>query len=118
MPAPERRLLHGEYQDLYEALVLGAALDLIDGVFGVLHRQHDGGAQARIAIEPFLGDPIVERAGEGRRHVLAEEETHAIEAIADRNPGAPAVADLRRELGCRRGRSPILVAEIRPRRER
>ena len=64
--AAERRLLHGEHEDLHEAPVLGAALDLVDRVFDVLRRHHDRGPQARIAVEPFLGDPVVERAREGR----------------------------------------------------
>jgi hypothetical protein len=81
VPAAERRFLHREHQDLHEAMILGAALDLVDRVFRVLHRDHDRGPQARIAIEPLPRDPVVERAREGSGHVLAEEQTHAIEAI-------------------------------------
>ena len=114
----ERRFLHGENEDLHKAAVLGATLDLVDGVFGVLHRQHDRRPQARIAIEPFLHDPVVERAREGRGHVLAEQQTHAIQAIADRDARLPAIAHLRRELRCRGGGAAILAAPLRPRRER
>ena len=115
VPASERPLLHGQQQDLHEAPILGAALDLVDREFDVLRRHHDRGAQPRIAVEPFLGDPVVERAREGRRHVLAEHELDAIEAIADRALGLPAAEDLPGELaqarlpGRRSGRA------IRPR---
>jgi len=52
--AAERRLLHGEDEDLHEAPVLGATLDLIDRILGVLHRHHDRRPQARIAIADAL----------------------------------------------------------------
>ena len=118
MPAPQRRLLHRQHQDLYETPILGAALNLVDGIFDVLDRDHDRGAQPRIAIEPFLRDPVVERACERARDVLVEDELHAIEAIQDRVARAPVVADLRgqlRHLGC--GIS-VRAAEIGPRADR
>ena len=96
VPPSKRHLLHRQDQHLDEAPVLGAALDLVHRVFGVLHRHDDGGAQPRIAVEPFPGDPVVERAREGRRHVLREQELDAIEAIADRQARLPAVEHLLR----------------------
>ena len=116
--AAERRLLHREHEDLHEAPVLGATLDLIDRILGVLHRHHDRRPQARIAIEPFLDHPVVERAREGRGHVLAEQQAHAVEAIADGDAGLPAVADLRGELRRRGGGPAVLVAPLRARGER
>ena len=118
VPAAERRLLHGKHQDLHEAPILGAALDLVDSIFGVLRRDDDRGAQPRIAVEPFLGDPVVERAGEGRGHVLAEQEAYAVEAVQDRQSRLPAVADLGGEFGRRHGGPPVLAAPFRPRRQR
>ena len=61
VPPPERRLLHGEHPDRDESLVLGDALDLVDRQLDVLGRDDDRSAQARIAVEPFLGDPVVDR---------------------------------------------------------
>ena len=98
MPPPERHLLHRQHHDLHEAPVLGAALDLVDRVFDVLHRHDDRGAQARIAVEPFLGDPVVQRAVEGARHVLVVDELHAIEAVADRVARVPLVEHLARQV--------------------
>src|SRR5262245_13101776 len=57
-------------------------------------------------------------AREGKGHVLAEEEAHPIEAIQDRNPRLPAVADMRRQLGGGGGGAPVFAAPLRPRRQR
>jgi hypothetical protein len=95
VPAPERGLAHRQHQHLDKTRVRGAAFDLLHGEFDVLQRHHDGGAQARIAVEPLLGDPVVDRAGEGARHVLVEDELHSVEAIADGEVCAPAVEHLR-----------------------
>ena len=91
LPATERRLLHGEHLHLHETLVLGAALDLIDREFDVLRRHRDRGAQARIVVEPFLGDPVVDCARDRPRHVLAEDQFRAVEAIEDRRAHPPSV---------------------------
>jgi hypothetical protein len=117
VPPAERRFLHRQHENLHEAAILRAALDLVDRIFGVLHRQDDRGAQAGIAVEPFPCDPVVERAREGRGHVFAEHEAHAVEAVADRDLRLPAVAHLRRELGRIRGGTTVLAAPFRPRRE-
>ena len=118
MPPPERHLLHRQHHDLHEALVLGAALDLVDRVFDVLHRHDDRGAQARIAVEPFLGDPVVQRAMEGARHVLVVDELHAVEAVQDREARAPFVEHLRGKLLDARRRVAVLAAKVRPRGDR
>ena len=118
LAAAERHLAHAQHQHLHEALVGGAALDLGDGEFGVLHRHHDRGAQPRIAVEPFLGDPVVDRLGERRRHVLAVQKLHAIEAMADGDVDVPAVERVRAQRVERIGRRAALAAPIRPRGER
>ena len=94
-PPAERRLAHGENQHLHEATIRSAALDLGDRVIGVLHRHDDRSAQPRIAIEPLFGDPIIDRLGERRRHVLAEKQLHAVKAITDRDIDIPAIERLR-----------------------
>ena len=84
----QRMVVHHQQQDLHEAAVGGDAVDLLDRQFGVLHRHHDGGAQAWLLVEPLGGDPVVHRAGEAGAHVLAEQELHAVEAVADGDAGA------------------------------
>ena len=42
-----------------------AALDLLDRELGVLEGHHDRGPKPRLRLEPFLGDPVVDRAREG-----------------------------------------------------
>ena len=116
--AAERRLLHRQHENLHEASVGGAALDLLDGVLDVLHRDDDRCAQARIAVEPFFGDKVIERAGEGARHVLVVDELHAVEAIKDRVARAPAVAHLRGDLRRVGRRVSVGSAEIRARGDR
>ena len=120
MPPPERRLLHRQHQHLHEALVLGAALDLVDRVFDVLHRHHDRGAQARIAVEPFLGDPVVERAREAPRAMSSlKTQLHAVEAVAGSRCSACQRSNTcaRELLGVGR-RIAVLAAPIRPRGDR
>ena len=68
--APERHFAHRRHQYLDEARVGGAALDLRDGEFHVLQRDHDGSAQALIMGEPLGRDPVVDDAGEGARPCL------------------------------------------------
>ena len=118
MPAPERHLAHRQHQHLDEAWVGGEPLDLLDGELDVLQRHHDRGAQARIAVEPFPRDPVVDRAGEGARHVLVEGKLDAIETIADREARAPAVEHLGAERARRRSPAACRAPGIRPRRDR
>ena len=114
----ERHVAHRRHEHLHEAPVGRAALDLVDRHFGILQRHHDRRAQPRLAIEPLPRDPIVERLREGRRHVLAEQQVHAVEAIADGDAGAEA----RERLAAERfevGSGPAAAAApIRPRAER
>jgi hypothetical protein len=71
-----------------EAAIWRDALDFLDRQFGVLHRHHDRGAQAGLLVQPLLSHPVVHRAGETGAHVLAEQQLHAVEAVADRQAGA------------------------------
>jgi hypothetical protein len=50
----------------------------------------DRAAQPRVLVEPFAGEPIVQRAAERILHVLRKHHLHAVERIAD------AVGDLER----------------------
>ncbi len=99
----QRMVVHHQQQDLHEAAVGGDAVDLLDRQFGVLHRHHDGGAQARLLVQPLGGDPVVHRAGEAGAHVLGEQQLHAVEAVADRDRGAE--RGRARGRAARRGRS-------------
>ena len=94
-PAAERHLAHGEHQHLDEAAVGGAALDLLDRELRVLQRHHDRGAKRRLGVEPFPGDPVVDGAGEGFRHVIVEHQLDAVEAVADREADAEVVEQVR-----------------------
>ena len=83
MALAERHVAHDQHQYLNEALVLRAALDLRHRFLDALHRDHDRTAQAVILVEPPLDQPIVQRAAESSRHILAEHHLHAVERIAD-----------------------------------
>ena len=54
-PSSKRQVETREHEDLYEARIACAALDLRRGELGVLRRHHDRGSEARIAIETMLG---------------------------------------------------------------
>ncbi len=95
---------HHEHQHLYEAAIARAALDLGDRFFHALRRDHDRAPQPRVAIEPFLGEPIVQRPAERILHVLAEHHLHAEQRIED------AMGDLERI-----ERLPLQVVEARSR---
>jgi hypothetical protein len=118
MTPPQRGFPHRQHRHLDEARVPGAAFDLIHREFDVLQRHHDGGAQARIAVEPLRGDPVVDRAGEGARHVLVEAELHPVKAIADGQVRAPAVEHLGPQRGDIGRRAVCGIAKIGPRRDR
>ena len=77
----ERHVAHDQHQHLDEALVLGAALDLGDRFFDALGGDHDRTAQPRILVEPFLGQPVVQRAAERVLHVLGEHHLHAVQGL-------------------------------------
>ena len=74
---------HHQHQHLDEALILSAALDLGHGFFDALRRNHDRAAQPRVLVEPFFGQPVVQRATERVLHVLGKYHLHAVERIAD-----------------------------------
>ena len=82
LPAAQRQFAGNQQQHLHEPLVGGAALDLLHRQFRVLLRHHDGGAQPRVAVQPFAHDPLVHRARHGGAQVLAERRLHAVQAIA------------------------------------
>src|SRR5215467_1923602 len=86
---PERYFAHREHQHLDEARVRRPPLDFVDRKFDILQRNDDRCAQTLVAFEPFPCDPIIERAGEGSRHVLVQHELHAIEAVAVRRRWLP-----------------------------
>src|SRR6516164_4654434 len=111
--ASQRYFLHGQNEDLHEAGVLGTALDLVNGIFGVLQGHHDRATQARVAIEPLLREPIIERPRKRSRHVLAERQAHPVEAVADGNPRMPAVTDLRGKVGGRYCGAPAAATPLR-----
>ncbi len=100
----ERHVAHDQHQHLDEARVLGAALDFRDRFLHALGRYHDRAAQPRVAVEPFLGQPIVQCAAERILHVLGEHHLHAEQRIAD------AIADLERI-----ERLPLEVSQVRAR---
>ena len=79
----ERHVAHDQHQHLDEALVGGAALDLGDGFFDALRGDHDRAAQPRVLVQPFLDQPVVQRAAERILHVLGEHHLHAVERVAD-----------------------------------
>ena len=83
MALAQRLVAARQQQHLHEARVGGAALDLVDGQSSVFCvGDHDAGAQPRLAVEPLARDPVVDGAREGGSHVLAEQELHAVEAVA------------------------------------
>jgi hypothetical protein len=114
----ERGLAHRRHQHLDEAGVFGATLDFLDRVFDVLQRHDDRGGEARVAVEPFRGDPVIDGPGKGPRHVFVEDQRHAIEAIAKGMAGAPAPEHLGLQVG-ETGRGLARgIAQIGPRRDR
>ena len=94
LPPPERQFAGHQQHHLDEPAVGGAALDLRHRQFGVLLRHHDRGAQPGVAVQPLARDPVVHRARHGGAEVLAERRLHAVEAVADGDPGAERVQRL------------------------
>ncbi len=118
MPSSERRLVHCQHQHLHETPILGAAFNLVHGILDILEQDHDRGAKPRIAIQPFLRDPVVERAREGFGHILVERKLHTIKAIADRKTRLPTIQNLFSQSRWIGGRETIAIAPIRPRADR
>jgi hypothetical protein len=59
--------------------------DFLDGQIGILNREQDRSAQARITVEQFLDGPVVDGRAQNRGHVLVEQRDRAMQDIADRN---------------------------------
>ena len=93
--AAERHLAHREHQHLHEALVVREPLDLLHRQIGIVQRQQDRGAQPRLAVEPFLGDVVVHRRDQRRRHVLVEQRDRAVQHVADGEARAEGVERVR-----------------------
>ena len=78
------------------------ALDLLRGVDRVLGGHDDGRAQPRLAVEPLRHQPVVDRAAQRLRQVLAVHRLAAMQAVDDGEPAAEAVQRLplqQREIG-------------------
>ena len=80
----KRRLPGDEHGHLHEARIARATLYFLGGEFGVVQRHDDGGAQARLLVEPFLRHPVVDRRADHGRHVLAMQGGAAPDAGGDR----------------------------------
>jgi hypothetical protein len=91
---PPRYALARQHQHLDEAVVRGAALDLLRGELGILCRDHDRGAESRLAVEPFLGQPVIDGATERSAHVLAVEDLAGVETVEDRDPRTESIERL------------------------
>ena len=70
------------------------ALDFLGREVGTVRRHDDGRAQAIVAIQPLGADPVVDRAAERGRQVLAEEDLGAMDHVADRPAGAEPVQQM------------------------
>ena len=118
LAATERGLGADQQHHLDETAVGGAAVDLIHRQFGVLHRHDDGRAQPGVAVQPFPGDPVVQRAGHGDAKVLAELRLDAVQAVADREPGAERIQRLPAEGGDVGAGAAGFVAPVLPETQR
>ena len=87
----ERGVAGGEQQDLDEAGVGGAAVDLGGGGVRVLRGDDDRGAKPGFAVEPLGGDPVVQRGGQGGGEMPVEQGLDAVEAVQDGEARAEAV---------------------------
>ncbi|MGY3198559.1 hypothetical protein ACVIWU_007925 [Bradyrhizobium sp. USDA 4509] len=118
VPLAKRHVAHHQHQHLHEALVLRTALDLGDRLLDALHRDHDRAAQAIVLVEPFLDQPVVQRAAERIGHVLGEHHLHAVERIADAVGRAELVERLPLHVRKARARLALRWTPVRPRRDR
>jgi hypothetical protein len=114
----DRMRRSGEQQHLHEALVGGAAFDLGHRHVDIFERHHDRGAEARVTIEEFRADPVIEGAGIGRGKVVAVERLHAIEAVENADVAAERIERLGADDCGGGGRPPLLRAPVGTHRER
>ena len=112
---PERHVAHHQEQHLDEAAVGCQAHDLVHGELGVLRRQYDRGAKARLGVEPLLGDPVVDRPRRRRRQMLVHDLLDAVEAVEDGMALAPAAEELLGHRPRALGGPPVGAAPVRPR---
>ena len=92
--AAEQHLVHRKKLHLYEPRVSGSELDLLCRVMRVLCRHDDAGAQPRIAIQPFGGNPVVHCAAQCLRQVLAVDGLATVQAVDDGGAAVEAVERL------------------------
>ena len=90
----ERVLAHRQHHHLHETLVAGAPLDLLHRPLDRLDGQHGRAQQARVLVQPFGRQPVVERAREGGGQVLVAEGLDRKQRIADGMREAEAVERL------------------------
>ena len=114
----ERHVTHHKHQHLDEARIFRTALDLRHRLLDALYGYHDRAAQPRFLVEPFLDQPVVERAAECIRHVLGKHHLHAVQGIADALADAEAVERLRLHVPKTGSRLALRRPPVRPRRDR
>jgi hypothetical protein len=66
LPVPPLALRIAAHHHLDEARIVGESLDLRDGEVGRIEGHVEAPAQARVAAEPLLGQPVVDRAAQSR----------------------------------------------------
>ena len=113
-----RRLTHHRQQHLHEAPVLRRAFDLLRRKLRGVGRHEDGGAQARVAVQPLGPEPVVQRTGEAGRHVLGIEHRRAVEAVENGKARAEPVHRVAQQAGGVAAGPPVAVAPVRPAGER
>ena len=93
--------------------------DLFGGELWAFRGNDNRCAQARIAIEPFLREPIIGRLAKGQAHVLAKHDLCAMDAIAHGELELEMIKHFRFEVAEMRSRqSAARGLPIRPYRER
>ena len=108
LPASERDLAGHQHQHLHEAHVVGASFDFGNRKLGIMCRDHDRRAQARIPAEPMITDPIVGGAAEHGGHVFAVHDLGTVQAVENAKPRLVTIQHMRLHRFQRRSR--LLVA--------
>ena len=115
-PLAQRHVAHGQHHHLHEARIAGAALDFRHRQLGALGGDDDGGAQPLLAVEPFGGDPVVQRAGQRRGQVFVAQPLDAVQAVENGRLRAETVEHMRAQRGqigagpAAAGRAPVGAA--------